>query len=104
MNDDELESLLQRFAVRGPNPELREAILAPRGPAALWGPVAAAAILVVWLVAQAARIEPDSDPMREAAVESIAAALGGGENATRYAEAAVWSAVDLAPADPEEPW
>jgi hypothetical protein len=105
MNDDELEAVLRRFRVAGPEPQLRELILRPGGPSLFWGPAAAAAILVTWVAVHVWSTEPYRDPMRDAAVRTISAALGGGADAMRYAEAAVPPLEDVTrPAVGEEPW
>ena len=51
-----------------------------------WGPLAAAAIVVLWTAVHASRIEPERDPLRDMQVARIAEMLGGGEDAARHAE------------------
>lgn len=105
IDDNELESALRRFTVRGPDPRLRPIALEAWEPARLWGPAAAAAILVTWVGVHAWRMEPYRDPIRDNAVRAIAAALGGGDEAEGYAEAAVPPVADPAPPGlPEQPW
>ena len=105
MNDDELEAVLRRFRVGDPDPQLRELVLRPGGPSMLWGPAAAAAILLTWIAAHVWGTEPYRDPMRDIAVRTIGAALGGGDDAMTYAEAAVPVLDALtAPVVQEEPW
>ena len=60
-----------------------------RGPGHIWGAIAAAAILVMWVAAHAAARDSMPDPIRERDVAAIVDALGGGEDARRYAEAVV---------------
>jgi hypothetical protein len=49
----------------------------------------AAAIVMIWVAAQAVSSDPVSDPVRERDVSVVAEALGGGEDARQYAEEVV---------------
>jgi hypothetical protein len=89
MTDDQVESALRRFTVRGPDPRLRQVIVRPGEPSKWWAPAAAAAILLAWIGSHASSANAIPDPARETAVRAIAVALGNGEDAVRYAEAAV---------------
>ena len=93
MGDEELEATLRRYRARDPQADLRRRVLEaaatdsrPREVSWFWGPLSAAAILVLWLSAHASRIERDHDPIREAGIAVIAEALGGGDEAVQYAE------------------
>ena len=91
MTDDELERTLRRYRPLDPRTDLRARVLAaaqeaPGEIAWYWGPLAAAAILTVWVAAHTWRIEPERDPMREAAIAMMTEALGGGEDVRRYVE------------------
>jgi hypothetical protein len=104
MQDDEIEAALRRYRARDPRGDLRRRVLeaaatdiAPREVAWFWGPLAAAAILVLWFTAHVSRIEAERDPLREADVARVAEALGGGEEAVRYAELIVPQPVPEAP-------
>jgi hypothetical protein len=95
-HDDDLEGTLRRYRPRAPGADLRSRILAAGEADAgrsrfewIWGPAAAAAILVLWFAAHASQIEPEPDPLRDAEVAVIAEILGGGEDAIAYAELAV---------------
>ena len=104
MHDDEIEATLRRYRTRDPHADLRRRVLeagapdvAPRQVPWFWGPLSAAAILMLWLAAHASRIEAERDPLREADVALVAEALGGGEEAVRYAELIVPHPVPEAP-------
>jgi hypothetical protein len=94
MHDDELEATLRRYRAREPSAELRARVLvaAEEETAEIpwyWGPIAAAAILFLWFAAHASRIEPERDPLREAAIALMTETLGGGEDVRRYVEVAL---------------
>jgi hypothetical protein len=92
LTDEELESTLRRFAIGDPPPGLRASVLsaaetAPnRQPGWWWGPLAAAAILVLWLSVTIGGGDEPVDPLREAEVALAAEILGGGREALVLAE------------------
>lgn len=90
MTDDDLERTLRRYRPGDPQADLRARVLAAaQEPAEIswyWGPLAAAAILTLWVAAHTWRIEPERDPAREAAIAMMTEALGGGEDVRRYVE------------------
>ena len=100
MTDDDLERTLRKYRPSDPQADLRARLLtAAREPADIawyWGPLAAAAILTLWVAAHTWRIEPERDPVREAAIAMMTEALGGGEETRRYLE------LTMSP-EPEEP-
>jgi hypothetical protein len=91
MTDDDLERTLGRYRPRDPQPDLRARVMASAQEAQweipwYWGPLAAAAILALWLGVLTWRIEPERDPDRDAAIAMMTDVLGGGETARRYVE------------------
>ena len=95
MTDDDLERTLRRYRPGDPRADLRARVLASAQAtpdiAWYWGPLAAAAILTLWVAAHTWRIEPERDPVREAAIAEMTEALGGGEDVRRYVELAMSS-------------
>jgi hypothetical protein len=93
LSDRDLEVRLARYRVAGPAPALRTAIVAraPEGTDSLswgwwWGPVAAGAVVALWLGITVARVEEPDDAVRAAEVAFIAELLGADEEAAGYAE------------------
>lgn len=88
--DDDLERTLRRYRPRESQPDMRARVLAaanaPAEIAWYWGPLAAAAILTLWVGVLTWRVEPERDPVREAALATMTEALGGGDDVRRYLE------------------
>jgi hypothetical protein len=91
MTDDrDIEALLRRYRVSDlPRRPLPAQARRRRDDTWWWGPAAAAAVLAMWLCAHGLSESGTMDPEREAAVAAIAAAMGGGDDARRYAALAV---------------
>jgi len=113
LSEGDLESLLKRYRVADPSTDLGPTILAEAARIAngsdlawTWGPLAAAALVVVWLAAQVAMTDAAADPVRDAEVAFVAEILGGGEDAAAYADLVVpvGTVDDPIGALAEDPW
>lgn len=88
MSEMDLETMLRRYCVASPSPSLGRTIAArtsARDRGHLWGVLAAASVVAIWLAAHLARVTM-SDLLREREVAIVTAALGGGDDARQYAE------------------
>lgn len=113
LSDHDLEATLKRYRVADPpaglGPTIVEGTTTADGRSRyewVWGPAAAAAIVALWVSVQVAMVEEPVDPARDAEVAFVTELLGGGEDASAYAQ----RIVPKRPfADPsrmlrEEPW
>ena len=94
LNDHEIEARLRRYRVADPRTDLAHTIIASSVEPAyrfdwIWGPAAAAAVLVAWITFHVATFEPSIDPVRAQEVAFVTEALGGDESAAAYAETVV---------------
>ena len=96
MDEHDIETLLARYQPAAPRPALRAKIL-DAAPVPIWPWAAAAAVLLAAALgfnagsnrlAGVAAVEPPRDT-REAAIQDLAAMLGGDETARRFAETEV---------------
>lgn len=112
LSDRQLEELLRRYRVVDPPVELALSIAQNATPVAaptlawVWGPAAAAVVLITWLVIQFSMLSDPIDPVRDAAVTFASDVLGGSEAAAEYASAVVPDGSNYDPAGlpTEEPW
>lgn len=112
MNDDELEVRLRRYRGSDAPASLRTRVLTPKPPRLValtvldWGLVAAALVLVAVSLATSPELSDEvstpTDAAWEASVEDLAAAIGGGEDAVRYARMVVPRPTLMLPAETTE--
>jgi len=112
LSDHDLEATLRRYRVTDPPIALGPAIVAGSVDQTsrfewMWGPAAAAAVVVIWLAVHVAMTEAPIDPARAEEVAFVTGLLGGGPDAAAYAELVV--PVPAPKPDPlvalaEDPW
>jgi hypothetical protein len=111
LSDHDIEAALLRYRVIDPptrlGPAIAAAVFQPRTRFdSMWGPLAAAAMLAIWMAAHLVTVEEHVDPSRAQEVALVTEVIGGGENAAAYAEIAVpvIATQDSLRALAEDPW
>jgi hypothetical protein len=93
MDDNEIEATMRRYRAADPPDGLGERVRTLDSPDRhsdhLWGAVAAAAVVALWLASHAAARTPTPDPLRAAQVGLVADVLGGSDQARGYADLVV---------------